>query len=392
MRVYTYILILIALMVILPDLYIYLRFIKNRMKKSIAILHWIFSLFIALSATGVLFRSGSVQSPQDNFHILLYIVTVASIYISKLVFLTFDLIFYITKKRWRKIQYAGYATAFAAFLCFIYAVFFGRFNFGREEYSVEIEGLPNNFDGFKIVQISDLHLGGFCLNKERLLPLFDMIQEENADLIVETGDIITNFATEMNGFEKHFEKIKTKDSMLAIFGNHDYGDYYKWGSEEEKQRNMDSIIAKRKKMGFKLLRNSSHIIEKNGERIAVIGVENWGKPPFPQLADIAKAKEGTDSVGTKILLAHDPDFFKHEVCRHKDIQLTLSGHTHASQIGIEIGNFKISPAQLKFKYWDGLYKVDNQTIIVSRGLGCVGMPSRWGMSPSYNVITLRKKK
>lgn len=361
------------------------------MKKSIAVLHWVFSLFVAVSATGILYRSGFEQSPQNNFQILLFIVTIASVYISKLAFLSFDLIFYITKKRWRKIQYAGYITALAAFSCFIYAVFFGRFNFEREEYTVEIEGLPNNFDGFKIVQISDLHLGGFCLDKEKLLPLFEMIKKENADLIVETGDIVTNFATEIDGFEKHFKKIQTKDSMLAIFGNHDYGDYYKWKSEDLKKQNMDSIIAKRKRLGFKLLRNSSHIIEKDGEKIAIIGVENWGRPPFPQLADIEKAKIGTDSICTKILLAHDPDFFKYEMSQHKDIQLTLSGHTHASQIGIEIGNLKLSPAQLRFKYWDGIYNIDGQTIIVSRGLGCVGMPSRWGMSPSYNVITLRKK-
>jgi predicted MPP superfamily phosphohydrolase len=281
--------------------------------------------------------------------------------------------------------------ALLAFFAIIYAVGWGKFNFQRREFTVPIENLPKNFDGYKIVLFTDMHLGNFSGSLHRVKPLFDRMNQENADLIVFAGDMVNNFASEIEGWEPFFLNLANKDGKMAILGNHDYSVYYNWKSNDRRSANQQGILNGIRDFGFRLLLNESATIERDGEKIAFIGTENWGQQPHPQFADLEMAMKDVEDVPVKILLTHDPDFWEEYVLGKEDIALTLSGHTHGAQIGIDWGFIKLSPAQLKIRFWDGLYKINNQYLIVSRGVGNAGVPARLGMSPEYVVITLQKK-
>lgn len=363
----------------------------HRVHKSTSVLHWIISLYFLVTSLFILFNINSVTSPETNFKMMMFITVLGAVYIPKLIFCTFDLIFYLTKKRWRKIQYAGYFFAIIAFLWIMKAIHFNRFDFEKQEVEIYSPGLPEKFDGYKIVQISDFHLGSFTLSQKRVKPLFDSLLAQNADIIVFTGDIVNSFASECNGWSPYFERLTSKDKMLAVLGNHDYSAYYKWPEEDFKWLNEMAVRSKIRNFGFDLLLNENRTIYREGDSIAIIGIENWGKY-FTHSADLNKALKGVNDSTYKILLSHDPTFWEDSICGKKRIDLTLSGHTHAAQLGIETPWFKWSPAALGFKYWDGLYEKDNQYIYVSRGVGCVGVPARIGMDPQYTVITLRRKK
>jgi predicted MPP superfamily phosphohydrolase len=355
-------------------------------------LHGIISAYFIITSLSILFKINTLLSPVTGYHFMVFITVLGAIYIPKLIFVNFDLVFFLTKKRWRKIQYAGYISAILAFISIIYAVNWGKFNFQRREYTVEIENLPESFDGYKIVQISDLHLGNFSESQKRVAPLFDRIGKENADIIVFTGDMVNNFASESKGWEPCFRQLSGKDSMLAILGNHDYGIYYRWDDTNLQEANQHEILKAIRQFGFNLLLNESVVIQRGNDKIAFVGVENWGHPPMPQHADLEAATKLIKDIPVKILLSHDPDFWEDFIAGKEDFILTLSGHTHAAQIGIEIGPVKLSPARLRTKYWDGIYEENGQYIIVSRGVGNAGIPARLGMSPEYVVIILRKHR
>ncbi len=392
MKVYGIFIFFIVLIIVIPDIYIYLRFIHNRVRRSLGALHWVISAYFIVVSLSILFKINTLLSPETSYHFMIFITTLGAIYIPKLIFVSFDLIFFLTKKRWRKIQYAGYACAILAFIAIVYAIGWGKYNFQRREFVVEIENLPDAFDGYKIVQISDMHLGNFSESQRRVAPLFDRVNKENADIIVFTGDMVNNFASETKGWEPYFEQLSSKDSMLAILGNHDYGIYYRWDDKHLQDANQYEILKAIRKFGFNLLLNESVTIQRGDDKIAFVGIENWGHSPMPQHADLEAAMEAVKDVPIKILLSHDPDFWEDFIAGKEDFALTLSGHTHAAQIGIEIGPVKLSPARLKVKYWDGIYKEHGQYIIVSRGVGNAGIPARLGMSPEYVVITLKKLK
>jgi len=322
---------------------------------------------------------------------MFFITALGAVYIPKLIFINFDLLFFLTKKRWRKIQYAGYIFALCAFIFIVYAYRWGKFNFQRQEYTVEIENLPEAFDGYKIVQISDIRLGSFSIFQKRVAPLFKKINKEDADIIVFTGDMFNNFASEAAGWKSYFQQLSRKDGMLAVMGNHDYGIYHRWDDEILEAENQKRIKKAIRQLGFKLLLNESVVVQRGDEKIAFVGIENWGHSPMPQYADLEKAMERVKDIPVKILLSHDPDFWENFVTGKEDIPLTLSGHTHGAQIGIEIGSVRLSPAQLKFKYWDGVYKEQEQYLIVSTGIGNAAIPARLGISPEYVVIVLRRK-
>lgn len=363
----------------------------HRVHKSTSVLHWIISSYFLITSLIILFNISSVTTPETNFKMMMFITILGAVYIPKLLFCTFDLIFYLTKKRWRKIQYAGYIVAILAFLLIMKAIHYNRFNFEKREVEITLPNLPQNFDNYKIVQISDFHLGSFTLSQKKLEPLFDSINAQNADIIVFTGDMVNSFASECNGWSSLFQRLRSKDTMLAVLGNHDYSTYYKWPNEDLKSLNEMAVRSKIRDFGFDLLLNTNKKIQRGEEKITFIGIENWGKY-FTHTAQLDKAMEGVDSTSTKILLSHDPTFWGDSICGITDIELTLSGHTHASQFGIETPWFKWSPASWAFDYWDDLYEKNNQYIFVSRGIGCVGVPGRIGMDPQYTVITLKCSK
>ena len=278
------------------------------------------------------------------------------------------------------------AVAAIPFTSLLYGMYNGRYNFKVLKYSLEFDDLPDAFDGYQITQISDIHSGSFD-NAEKIEYGVDLINQQKSDILLFTGDIVNNKADEMVPWMDTFKKLEAKEGKYSILGNHDYGDYSQWNSVEEKARNFERLIEIHDEMGFTSLLNQNQIIEKNGEKIAIIGVENWGVKPFPQHGDLDLAKMGTEGIPVKILLSHDPSHFEEVVTKgHSDIDLTLSGHTHGAQFGVELGNIKWSPVKYKYPRWAGMYEVGKQMLYVNRGFGYLAFPGRIGMPPEITVF------
>ena len=284
----------------------------------------------------------------------------------------------------------GIIFATAPFVSLLFGMHKGRFNFFTRHHRLNFPNLPSAFDGFKIIHISDIHLGSFASNYHKLEGIVDIINNEHADAIFFTGDLVNNFYEETLGWEKVFTQLKAKYGKFSILGNHDYGDYTDWDTPEEKEKNFNGIVEAHRRFGFKLLRDQSVSLDIGGEEIAITGVENWGHDPFPRYGDLKKAMKGTGKFPFKILLSHDPDHWDEEVTDKTSFDLMLAGHTHGMQFGIDWKGFRWSPAKYKFKRWDGLYQHKSQYMYVNRGLGFLGMPARIGMHPEITVLHLGK--
>ena len=274
----------------------------------------------------------------------------------------------------------------------LYGMVKGKYNFKVLKYDLEFDDLPNAFDGYQITQISDVHSGSFD-NREKIEYAIDLINQQKSDVLFFTGDMVNNKAEEMKPWEEIFSKLDAKDGMFSVLGNHDYGDYVGWPSDEAKIQNLDDLKAMQKNMGFDLILNDSRYLEKNGEKIALVGVENWGRGGFKKAGDLKKAASQISKDDFKILLSHDPSHWE-DVVINDDFHyhLTLSGHTHGMQFGIEIpGWIKWSPVKWRYKYWAGIYEELGQFINVNRGFGFIGYPGRFGIWPEITVITLRRK-
>ncbi|NVK53849.1 MAG: metallophosphoesterase [Flavobacteriaceae bacterium] len=276
------------------------------------------------------------------------------------------------------------------FVGFLYGIIQGRFNYKVLKYQLVFKDLPEAFDGFTITQISDIHSGSFR-NKEKITYGVDMINQQQSDLILFTGDIVNNKAEEMDDWIEVFAQLKAPHGKYSILGNHDYGDYIQWKTAEEKQQNFKAVKEVHPKIGFELLCNEHRYIEKDGAKIALIGVENWGKG-FKKEGDLQLATEGVQQDEFKILMTHDPSHWDLQVKEDSfNYQLTLSGHTHGLQMGIEIpGFFRWSPSQYVYKQWAGLYKEYGRYINVNRGFGYHAFPGRVGIWPEITVIELKK--
>jgi len=282
----------------------------------------------------------------------------------------------------------GLFLAAIPFASILYGVTKGKFNYRVMRERLSFKRLPESFKGLKIVQISDMHLGSFNRKFEPIEKAVELINEQEPDLILFTGDLVNNFAEETEDWAPVLSKMKAKIGKYSILGNHDYGDYSEWKSPEEKAKNLAGIKNFHKKMGFQLLLNEAQTIRINDEEIALIGVENWGKPPFPQHGDLKKAMEGVKPDAFKLLMSHDPSHWDAQVLDKTDIELTFSGHTHGMQFGIERAGIKWSPVQYKYPRWGGLYKEQQQFLYVNRGFGYIGFPGRIGMPPEITVIEL----
>ncbi len=277
------------------------------------------------------------------------------------------------------------------FASIIYGIYRGKYNFKVLNYTLHFEDLPDAFDGYKITQISDVHSGSFD-NIDKAEYAIDLINEQQSDVILFTGDMVNNKATEMEPYIDIFKKLKAKDGLYSVLGNHDYGDYIKWDSKEDKKQNLEDLKVIQKDIGFDLLLNESRFIKKDGQRIALVGVENWGKGGFKKAGDLKKASSQIDKDDFKILMSHDPSHWDAEVVNDAyHYHLTLSGHTHGMQFGIEIpGWFKWSPIKWSYKQWAGIYKELGQYINVNRGFGYLAFPGRVGIWPEITVIKLKK--
>ena len=277
------------------------------------------------------------------------------------------------------------------FISILYGITKGKYNFKVLKYTLEFDDLPAAFDGYQVTQISDIHSGSFD-NKEKINYAVNLVNEQASDVILFTGDMVNSKSKEMRPWKSTFSKLKAKDGIFSILGNHDYGDYTRWPSDEAKAENFQELLDIQQEMGFDLLRNESRFIEKDGARLAIIGVENWGKG-FKQKGDLTLASSKVDPNDFKILLSHDPSHWQYEVVKDPNhYHLTLSGHTHGMQFGIEIpGLIKWSPIKWRYKYWAGIYEKAGQYINVNRGFGFLAFPGRVGIWPEISVITLKKR-
>lgn len=253
------------------------------------------------------------------------------------------------------------------------------------------EHIPEAFNGMRIVQFSDVHIGSFVYTKKQLRKALHKINRLKPDLILFTGDIINEFAEELQGWENDFLYLYARWGKYAILGNHDYGDYFPWKSAKEKVENFSRVIDFFRQSGFTLLRNANKLVSIDGQHMAIVGVENYGKPPFARYGNLEKALEGIDAY-PKILMSHDPLHWKTEVLGKKDdIFLTLSRHTYGMQFGVETNNWRWSPVQYFYPQWARLYSDNGQFLYVNRGLGHIGFMGRIGIWPEITVFTVQKK-
>jgi len=279
------------------------------------------------------------------------------------------------------------------FSSLLYGMYQGRYNYRVLKYTLTYPSLPDSFDGFQITQISDLHCGSFD-HPEKVAYGMEMINQQKSDLLLFTGDLVNNKSSEARPWVDLVANIEAPYGKFSVLGNHDYGDYSLWESEAAKQKNMEEMYQTHKDMGFDLLLNESRYIEKNGEKIALVGVENWGAGRFKKAGDLEKSIAQIQPEDFKILLSHDPSHWEAEVLPHSyPFHLTLSGHTHGFQFGIEIpGWIKWSPIQWRYKHWAGIYEEKEQKLNVNRGFGYLAYPGRVGIWPEITVITLKKEK
>ena len=374
--------------------------------------HWtVFVLFIL----GSLYISLNIssQSQNTNYKPFFYLFGImVLIYVPKFVFIGFELIddlIYLGKWAYAKvgsssgtentgeqisrlqfIYQTGAIVAAIPFVSIAYGMIQGRFDFTVRKQKLSFADLPKSFDGLKVVQLSDAHLGSFFEKFERVEEGIQKVNDLNPDVILFTGDLVNNYASEAEPWIPAFKKLKAKYGKFSVLGNHDYGSYGKYASEQEAQANHQRLHEIHEEMGFRLLLNENEKITINNESITILGVENWGVPPFPQKGDVQVAKSNnTSAKDFQILMSHDPSHWDSVVKKeHPDVNITLSGHTHGMQFGVELGNIKWSPVKYKYPKWAGLYQEKDQYLYVNRGFGYIGFPGRVGIKPEVTLLEL----
>lgn len=287
------------------------------------------------------------------------------------------------------LSWLGLAAGGTLFGSFIYG-YRNKYNYQVKKIKLSFDNLPASFKGLKIVHFSDVHSGSF-MNKKAVLHGVEKIMAQKADLIIFSGDLVNNRATEMENYMDVFSRIKAPLGVYSTFGNHDYGDYVSWPYNGiSKQQNLMNLAKVHEELGWRLLMNEHVVLEKNGEEIALLGIENWSnKARFPKHGRMDLAYPGSEKYPFKILMSHDPSHWHAQVIpQYPDVDLTLSGHTHGMQFGIEIPGFHWSPVQYVYKEWAGLYEEGKQKLYVNRGYGFIGYPGRVGILPEITVIEL----
>lgn len=399
MRLYVGIL-FIAVFILIIDLLFYLFFLKKLPRRRT----WLyFSLGLGISYTiywtWLLYMSPGTYSylQEDNYHLFFLGTSIMiTLYIPRFTALVFKLLLSIFQflqiLRRKTVKIISLSLAAFILALSVLGIFVIRFQFRVIEQTVESKHIPRSFDGYRIVQISDLHLGTSKRNKKAFTQMVDMVNALEGDLVVFTGDIVNNFSTELEGWIQVLNKIESKGKIYAILGNHDYGDYVKWTSSQDKQQNFRDIINFFEQVNWELLRNEHTYLTQNEDSILLAGVENWGHPPFPQYGDLEKSLPDTIK-NPVILLSHDPSHWDAEVKTHPaPIFLTLAGHTHGFQFGIRSSWLNLSPVSLRYDKWGGLYQHEDKYMYVNVGAGTIGFPGRIGMRPEITLITLKTSK
>ncbi|PCJ25145.1 MAG: metallophosphatase [Flavobacteriales bacterium] len=408
--------ILAGVLIILPIDFYYYRAVKKitenftpPIRKTIKISYWLFTIATLVFMLFVASYFNSNEVPPKFARVYLFGI-ILIILLSKLIGCVFiilhdfkSLILFASHKllhqktkiyspsRRQFLKKSAIIASIIPFGALMYGVVKSAFDYTIHYQKLKISRLPNVFKGLKIIQISDIHSGSF-LSDDPLKEVVQIIKEQQPDIIFFTGDLVNEITEEAIPFIDTLKQISAPMGVYSILGNHDYGDYfYQKNDLEGKKHNYKLMKALHKKLGWKLLLNEHHIIKRNNERLAIIGVENWGSQArFQKYGDINKAKKGCLDNDIKLLLSHDPSHWEMEVIPyHPDIDVTFSGHTHGMQFGIEIPGFiKWSPSQYLYKNWAGLYNKENQQIYVNRGIGFIGYPGRVGILPEITVFEL----
>ncbi len=387
----------LSLLIILPDLWFFLKMKKHRFYRWFGILSLIPGFLFIITFFYIRFGLRNSDDFLLTSRISWIFVALALIYTPKIIYIIF---YYINRvfnrtfnKRTSAFRVAGFGLG-AIFISVIsYGVIVTRDNFYLRQQVVEVKDLPDSFDGYRIALLADFHLGNWNLKYRIMEPIANLVNSTNADIIIFAGDMINNFSQETDGWKPYFKKLKSKDGMYAVLGNHDYGDYTNWDSPEEKNRNLEQTKKNIRNLGFRLLLNEHTELIKGSDTITLVGVENFGSGHFEDYSDLKKALEGTRPERKKMLITHDPNHWNAEVTGLRpDIFLSFSGHTHAGQIGYTRGKIHISPAKFIYPEWDRLYRQDEQYLYVNRGIGYVGIPMRIGVPPEITLIVLRKKQ
>ena len=382
---------LLLFTLLLPDLYIYFVYIVRRTKNTLLRLsYWIPTLLLVILYVYFMYLTGDNAMSHHALGIGRLAIALMLFATPKTLFMLcsfIGILVHTLLKRCptRPFTLVGIVLALYSFGCIAYGSFFGITRFEVKEVEYSSPRLPDGFDGYRIVQLSDIHIGSWQGRQKSIQKLVDMANGQKADLIVFTGDLVNQQSHELDAFAPILSQLHAPDGVYSILGNHDYGTYYRWKSPEEESANLDYLLRQEGAMGWTMLNNDHAIVRHNGDSIALIGVENDGEPPFSQFADLPKAIRGTDGM-FKILLSHNPTHWRREVLPRSDIDLMLAGHTHAMQ-GIFFGH---SLAELMYPEWGGMYTEDGRSLYVNIGIGYVGLPFRFGAWPEITVITLKK--
>lgn len=383
-----------AIIILACDLYIYLAASKRCKSPVPARIQLISSIaaYVLLAIAVALPRRGGDDATLRTIMWMLFIVI--SVYFSKFTFVIFDLIaripYLFKHKRIKWLSLAGGILAVVMFLTMWWGALVNRFRLDIKEIEIPVENLPAEFDGYRIIQTSDLHTGTYGSDTAFVSQFVDRVNSLDGDVIMFTGDIVNRHSEELLPFIAPLSRLDAPDGVISILGNHDYGDYHTWESPEEKDADREHLLSYQKQMGWNLLLNSHEIIHHGADSIAVIGVENIGDPPFKIYGSLKDSYPERNDAVTKILLTHNPAHWEQEIADRNDnnIALTLSGHTHAMQMEV----LGISPAAWRYDRWGGLYydKSGKHPLYVNIGTGTVGLPMRLGATPEITVITLKK--
>ena len=375
------------ILIVLPDWYIYRTYIRNYQQKWIRFVYAMPGILLLLGML-VIFSTFEPR-PESMNRLSGFLILFLCICVPKAIFVCCILVFKalarIIHRSFHEIMLAMFISM-AAMGYLIYGATEGKQHFQVVEASIYSKDIPEAFHGYRIVQIADIHVGSWMGNTKPLQTAVRMINDLKPDLIVFTGDLVNNLATELDEFIPVLSQLKAKHGVYSVLGNHDYSTYIRWNTLEEQAKNFDSLKDKQVQIGWKMLNNSHVKLYQGTDSIALIGVENSGRPPFPDYARLTEAMTGTEGM-FQILLSHDPSHWQREVLPSTDIQLTLSGHTHDMQTRI----FGFSPSALVYPEHSGLYQEGNQMLYVNTGLGHLMYPMRLGAWPEITLLTLKNK-
>ena len=376
-----------TLLLLLPDWYIDRKLLSHTGYKGLRFFYWIPSglLLVGMLFIFTLYRPGPDAMQQLSYFLIVFLCFSVPKALFVLIHLLLHGIARITNRKLYGEQLAG-ALALASLIYIIYGATAGKENFTVREVTFESSDLPAGFDGYRILQLSDLHTGSWKGNGRALQRAVDLCNKQQANVIVFTGDVVNNLASELKEFIPILNGLEAKDGVFSVLGNHDYSPYIKWESPEMQQQNLEQLMRYEQEMGWKLLMNEHRMLYSGKDSIVLAGVENSGQPPFPNKGDLKKALAGTEGL-FKVLLSHDPTHWKREVLPQSDVQLMLAGHTHNMQFSL----LGWSPSGLVYPEHEGLYMTGGRGLYVNIGLGYLMFPMRLGAWPEITVITLKRK-